>query len=176
MGKRLFLWETAGFLWTAAIGTMLHFLYDWSGGNAVAAAFSAVNESTWEHMKLLFFAILLFSVAQVCLMGRTYPNLPAVRMVSTVAGLLLIPALFYTYTGALGIQVAWANIAIFYVSAFCAFLLDFCLLCKGRLNAPWQQVAGLAILWALAFAFVWCTFRPLQFPLWQDPVTGQFGI
>lgn len=176
MGKRLFLWETAGFLWTAAIGTMLHFLYDWSGGNAVAAAFSAVNESTWEHMKLLFFAILLFSVAQVCLMGRTYPNLPAVRMVSTVAGLLLIPALFYTYTGALGIQVAWANIAIFYVSAFCAFLLDFCLLCKGRLNAPWQQVAGLAILWALAFAFVWCTFRPLPFPLWQDPVTGQFGI
>lgn len=176
MGKRLFLWETAGFLWTAAIGTMLHFLYDWSGGNAVAAAFSAVNESTWEHMKLLFFAILLFSVAQVCLMGRTYPNLPAVRMVSTVAGLLLIPALFYTYTGALGIQAAWANIAIFYVSAFCAFLLDFCLLCKGRLNAPWQQVAGLAILWALAFAFVWCTFRPLPFPLWQDPVTGQFGI
>ena len=176
MGKRLFLWETAGFLWTAAIGTMLHFLYDWSGGNAVAAAFSAVNESTWEHMKLLFFAILLFSVAQVCLMGRTYPNLPAVRMVSTVAGLLLIPALFYTYTGALGIQAAWANIAIFYVSAFCAFLLDFCLLCKGRLNAPWQQVAGLAILWALAFAFVWCTFRPLPFPMWQDPVTGQFGI
>ena len=176
MGKRLFLWETAGFLWTAAIGTLLHFLYDWSGGSAVAAAFAAVNESTWEHMKLLFFAMLFFSAAQVCLMGRTYPNLPAVRTVSTVTGLLLIPALFYTYTGALGVQAAWVNIAIFYVSDLCAFLLDFCLLRRGRLNAPWQQVAGLAILWALAFAFVWCTFRPLPFPLWKDPVTGQFGI
>ena len=176
MGKRLFLWETAGFLWTAAIGTLLHFLYDWSGGDTVTAAFSAVNESTWEHMKLLFFAMLFFSVAQVCIMGRNYPNLPAVRTVSILTGLLLIPALFYTYTGALGFRVDWVNIAIFYGSALCAFLLDFCLLRRGRLGAPWQQVAGLVILWALAFAFVWLTFRPLAFPLWQDPVTGQLGI
>ena len=176
MGKRLFRWEVAGFLWTCGAGTLLHFLYDWSGGNAVAAAFSAVNESTWEHMKLLFFAMLFFSVVQVCAMGRNYPNLPAVRTVSVITGLLLIPILFYSYTGALGVRIGWVNIAIFYVSALCAFLLDFRLLRKGRLSAPWQQVAGLAVLWALAFAFVWFTFRPLPFPLWQDPVTGQFGI
>ena len=176
MGKRLFLWETAGFLWTAAIGTLLHFLYDWSGGRAVAAAFSAVNESTWEHMKLLFFAMLLFSVVQICVMGRNYPNFPAVRTLSILAGLVLIPALFYTYTGALGVRIDWVNIAIFYVSALCAWALDFSLLRRGRLNAAWQQVAGLAVLWALAFAFVWLTFRPLALPLWQDPVTGRFGI
>ena len=56
------------------------------------------------------------------------------------------------------------------------FLLDFALLSRGRLSAPWQQIAGLLILWVLAFSFVWFTFRPLKFPLWQDPVTGQFGI
>ena len=176
MGKRLFWWETAGFLWTCGVGTLLHFLYGWSGESTVAAAFSAVNESTWEHMKLLFFAMLFFSVVQVCVMGRNYPNLPAVRTLSVVAGILLIPVLFYSYSGALGIRISWINIAIFYVSALSAFLLDFCLLRKGRLNAPWQQVAGLAVLWALAFAFVWLTFRPLPFPLWQDPATGQFGI
>ena len=54
MKKRLLLWETAGFLFTAAVGALLHFSYDWSGGTVLAAAFSAVNESTWEHMKLLF--------------------------------------------------------------------------------------------------------------------------
>lgn len=54
MGKRLFYWELAGALFTAALGTLLHFVYDWSGGWGAAAAFSAVNESTWEHMKLLF--------------------------------------------------------------------------------------------------------------------------
>ena len=53
MKKRLLLWEAAGFLFTAAVGALLHFTYDWSGGTVLAAAFSAVNESTWEHMKLL---------------------------------------------------------------------------------------------------------------------------
>ena len=176
MRKRLFWWELAGFLWTCAAGTLLHFLYDWSGGNVIAAAFSGVNESTWEHMKLLFFPILLFSVVQVCVMGRNYPNLLAVRTLSILAGLVLIPVLFYTYTGALGIQESWVNIAIFYVTALVCFLLDFTLLSRGRLSAPWQQIVGLLVLWSLAFSFVCFTFRPLEFPLWQDPVTGQFGI
>ena len=176
MRKRLFWWEAAGFLWTCGGGTLLHFVYEWSGENVLVAAFSAVNESTWEHMKLLFFAILPFSVVQVCIMGRNYPNILAVRTLSVIVGLVMIPTLFYTYTGALGIAVSWVNIAIFYASAVLAFLLDFLLLRRGSLNKPWQQVAGLLILWALAFTFVWCTFRPLPFPLWQDPVTGQLGI
>ena len=41
MRKRLFYWELAGFLFTAALGTLLHFVYDWSGGSTLAAAFSA---------------------------------------------------------------------------------------------------------------------------------------
>ena len=94
MGKRLFYWELAGALFTAAMGTLLHFVYDWSGGWGAAAAFSAVNESTWEHMKLLFFPMFLFSVVQVCCLGRNYPNFLAARGVSTVTGVALIPVLF----------------------------------------------------------------------------------
>ena len=113
MGKRLFYWELAGALFTAALGTLLHFVYDWSGGWGAAAAFSAVNESTWEHMKLLFFPMFLFSVVQVCCLGRNYPNFLAARGVSTVTGVALIPVLFYTYTGVLGRHLLWADIAVF---------------------------------------------------------------
>ena len=116
MGKRLFYWELAGALFTAAMGTLLHFVYDWSGGWGAAAAFSAVNESTWEHMKLLFFPMFLFSVVQVCCLGRNYPNFLAARGVSTVTGVALIPVLFYTYTGVLGRHLLWADIAVFYLS------------------------------------------------------------
>lgn len=176
MRKRLFFWELAGFLFTGALGALLHFLYEWSGGSVLAAAFSAVNESTWEHMKLLYFPMFLFSVVQVCVLGRNYPNLLAVRAVSALAGLVLIPVLFYTYTGVLGYHVMWADIALFYVADLGAFALDFRLLCRGRFSHPWQQVLGLLVLWALAFAFVWCTFRPPGLALWRDPVTGGFGI
>lgn len=176
MRKRLFFWEAGGFLFTAAVGTLLHFVYEWSGGSLLTAAFSAVNESTWEHMKLLFFPMFLFSVAQVCVLGRNYPNFLAVRAVSILAGLLLIPVLFYTYTGVLGFHVMWADAAVFFLAALGAFALDFRLLRQSRLSQSWQQVLGLAALWGLAFCFVWCTFRPVPLALWRDPVTGRFGI
>ena len=47
-------WQIGGFVFEGALGTLLHFVFDWSGGNVAAALFSAVNESIWEHMKLLF--------------------------------------------------------------------------------------------------------------------------
>ena len=176
MRKRLFYWEVAGFLFTAALGTLLHFVYDWSGGSTLAAAFSAVNESTWEHMKLLFFPAFLFSVVQVWVLGRTYPDLLEVRAKAVLTGLALIPVLFYTYTGVLGYHVMWADVAVFFLADLGAFLADFSLLRRGRLSQPWQQLLGLAALWALAFCFVWCTFRPVRLALWRDPVTNQFGI
>ena len=176
MGRRLFYWELAGFLLTGALGTLLHFVYEWSGGSALAAAFSAVNESTWEHMKLLFFPLFLFSVVQVCAMGRNYPNFLAVRALSTLTGLALIPVLFYTYSGVLGHHIAWVNIAVFYLADLGAFLLDGALLRRGRLSSAWHQLLGLLALWGLAFCFVWCTFHPGPLTLWRDPTTALAGV
>lgn len=176
MRKQLLLWELAGFLMTAALGTALHFSYDWSGGWDVAAAFSAVNESTWEHMKLLFFPIFLFSVVQVCLMGRNYPNFLAVRAVGAITGVLLLPVLFYTYTGILGYRIMWMDIAVFLLADFGAFAVDFYLLQRGRFTSGWQQVLGLLLLWGMAFLFVYFTFRPPGVALWQDMKTGNYGI
>ena len=176
MRRRLFFWGLGGFFFTGALGAALHFVYDWSGRNPAAAAFSAVNESTWEHMKLLFVPVFLLSVVQVCVLGRDCPHLLWSRALSTLVGLALIPVLFYTYTGVLGFFVDWANIAVFYLADAGLFALDSWLLRRGRRGALWRQVAGLAVLWGLMFSFVFCTFRPPHIALWQDPVTGQYGI
>ena len=39
------------FIFISVLGVLLHFTYEWSGDNAVVGLFSAVNESTWEHLK-----------------------------------------------------------------------------------------------------------------------------
>ena len=41
------------------LGTLLHFTYDLSNGNQIIATFSSINESVWEHLKLLYFPIRL---------------------------------------------------------------------------------------------------------------------
>ena len=63
--KRWRTWETVGLLVVLAAGNLLHFIYDWTGQSPIAAPLAAVNESTWEHMKLLFFPALLFTMVQL---------------------------------------------------------------------------------------------------------------
>lgn len=174
--KRRSRWEIGGFFFVCGAGVLLHFAYDWSGGNALVGIVSAVNESTWEHMKLLFVSMTLLTVVQFALEERQSPDFWAVRAVSVLAGLVLIPVLFYTYTGILGRNVAWVNIAIYFAAVLGAFAVDHRLRQQGALHGAWKQMAGLAVLWLLAFVFLWCTWQPVKLPLWQDPVTGTYGI
>ena len=64
MKRSIGLWQLFGFAVTALGGTILHFLYDWLGEAVWIAPISGVNESTWEHMKLLFFPMFLFAIVQ----------------------------------------------------------------------------------------------------------------
>lgn len=168
MKRRLFFWEAGGFFFTAAAGVLLHFVYRWSGGGALVAVVSSVNGSVWEQMKLLFLPLFFFSLVQLCREGRNYPNLLAVRSLSGLTGLLLIPILFYSYTGALGLHLPWADGVIFFLADLALFCLDYRLLRRGRFSSLWQQLLGLVLLWGLVFCFVWCAFHPPALPLWQE--------
>ena len=81
--------ETAGMLFTLLFGNLLHFVYDWTGQAGWAAYLSAVNESTWEHMKLLFFPVLLLSV--LVKNGRQKVPVILFRLVPAVILLSLLP-------------------------------------------------------------------------------------
>ncbi|MBQ8732143.1 MAG: hypothetical protein IJY82_04875 [Oscillospiraceae bacterium] len=174
MKRELFLWQFAGFSLTSFGGTILHFLYDWTGGSMLIAPFSGVNESTWEHMKLLFFPLFLFAVVQ----SRYFRDIPSFwwgKLAGTLTGLTLIPVLFYTYNGALGPSPDWVNIGIFYVAAAGCFLLEGWLMKKELF---WGKGAGIAlcILCIIGIFFGVFTFFPLRIPLFCDPITGQYGI
>lgn len=48
-----------GAIFSLAVGALSHFFYEWSGGSTAAGIFFPVNESVWEHMKLVFFPFLV---------------------------------------------------------------------------------------------------------------------
>ena len=47
--------ELVSFVIASALGVLFHFMYEWTGENAIAGLFFPINESTWEHLKLIFF-------------------------------------------------------------------------------------------------------------------------
>lgn len=174
MKRNISLWQFAGFAVTALFGTLLHFLYDWTNHNKLIALFSAVNESTWEHMKLLFFPMFIFALIQSRYF-KDFKNFWCVKLIGIAAGLILIPVLFYTYNGAFGKSPDWVNVAIFFISAAAVFILETRLLKTDRLQckSPW---IAFAVICLLGVMFVVFTFATPHIPLFQDPLTKAYGV
>ena len=162
MDRRIGLWQMAGFLFTSVVGTLLHFLYDWSGQNPVVGLFSGVNESIWEHMKLIYFPMLVFALFQ-----RRFwrgENFWQIKLTGMVTALILIPAVYYTYTGALGISVDWLNIGIFFLAAGVAYYREpkgF----QGKADSLLSSGAALVVLLTIGILFWVFTFCLPGIPL-----------
>ena len=128
-----------GYIAVTVLGTLLHFVYECSSSNMLVGLFAAVNESTWEHMKLAFYPMLIFSVIFMVIyykqpshrgtlpVGCTAANLAE----STLLATWLIPVMFYTYSGIFGFNVAFIDIAIFFISVLFGFIHLWKLQSKG---------------------------------------------
>lgn len=175
MKRSVPLWQMAGFVFTGILGTFLHFLFDLTSGNVIAALFSAVNESIWEHMKLLFYPMLLFALIEYFAWGKEVQGFWNGKLQGILLGLALIPVLYYTYTGILGVSADWFNIAIFFIAAGVAYWRETKLFQKGITpRLPSYLAAGIVA--GIGIGFTVLTFFPLPIPLFQDPLSGTYGF
>jgi len=175
MKKTVSYWQLAGYLFTAVVGTLLHFLFDWTGGNVLVALFSAVNESIWEHLKLLFYPMVAFAVAEYFAWGRDVESFWCIKLLGILLGLVLIPVTYYTYTGIFGFNADWLNIAIFFLAAGLVFWVETKLFERGFACSLNPKLAVLFI-GLVAVLFAVFTFKPPHIPLFQDPVTHTYGF
>ena len=174
MNRSVGLWQLMGFAVTSLGGTILHFLYEWLGEAVWIAPLSGVNESTWEHMKLLFWPMFIFAVAQ-SFFFRDREDFWCVKLRGILLGLLLIPVIFYTYNGVIGKSPDWINIAIFFISAAVAYLYETKAFNEKRLICKSRGLA-IAVLCVIAVLFVLFTFATPQIGIFKDPLTGTYGI
>lgn len=175
MEKKISIREWIGFLFVLVIGSLSHFFYQWSGDNRVVGFFSPVNESTWEHLKLLFFPMLAVIIVSCLAYGRRMPGLLFAQAVGVLAGMLAIVVFFYTYSGILGRHLLLLDIADFVIGVAVAFGVSHALLKKRQWSTTWDFV-GLLLLLLLLAAFLVFTVFPPQIGLFLDPVSGSYGM
>lgn len=168
-------WSFLGFVFVSVTGTLLHFVYDWLGGSAIVGVFSAVNESIWEHMKLLYVPLMIFAVFESRRVADDVDNFWCIKLLTTVAGLLVIPALYYTYTGALGVSADWFNITIFFLATALVFWLEAHLV-RSDFVCRLPSTAAIGALVGIGTLFALYTFLPPHIPLFRDPLDGTYGI
>jgi hypothetical protein len=174
MKRDFWIFGLVGFAVTALLGTVLHFLYDFTGGAAWIAPFSGVNESTWEHMKLMYWPMTAFAVAE-SFFFRGRRDFWWVKLRGTLLGLTLIPVIFYTYNGVIGRSPDWVNIAIFFVSAAAAYVYETSLFKRDEIDFKHPKLAAI-LLFSIGILFIIFTFHTPEIGVFKDPVDGSFGI
>lgn len=175
MKKIIPYWQMGGFIFTAVVGTLLHFVFDWTGGNAVVALFSAVNESIWEHLKLMFYPMVAVAVIEYFFWGKEAQSFWCIKLIGILIGLVLIPVVYYAYTGILGFKVDWFNITIFFLANAVVYWAETKLFQRGYTCQIGSKLA-VVLICLISIAFTILTFVPPHIPFFQDPMTGTYGF
>lgn len=161
------------FLFISVLGVLLHFTYEWSGDNPIVALFSAVNESTWEHLKLLFFPMLLLTIIELLFTEkRQLPsNYLFARTIEILSGMAFIVIAFYTLTGVFAKLPDAVNIALYFLGVFLALCIENKI---NRGNSQNHSAFAAIILLTLTIAFFVFTKYPPSIGLFANPVLTGF--
>ena len=171
--KKLFLYQIISLILSSILGILFHFTYNLSGNNKIIALFSAVNESTWEHLKLIFFPMLIPTILGYIFLKDNFSNFLCVRTIAIISAMLFTIIFFYTYTGILGKNIAFVDISSFFISILIGeYITDLLINNKIKCN----KTIAIAFLFFILILFVIFTFNPPKIQLFKDPITSSYGI
>jgi hypothetical protein len=175
MRRKLLAWETAGAVFTVIIGSLLHFVFEWSGRLAPVALIAAVNESVWEHLKLAFWPSLIFAAVEYAFMRHDTRNFYPAK----AAGLLIMPvtivAIFYAYTSVVGHSILAVDISTFIIAVILGDLASYRIMRLPELSNSIRYLSA-AVLIAMTLAFPIFTYYPPHLALFRDSRNGGYGI
>lgn len=166
-------YQIASTIFVCILGTLLHFTYEILGENTFAASFSAVNESVWEHLKLLFFPMLISTIIGYFYIGKNAPNFLCSKTLEILASIFFIIIFFYTYTGIIGKSIVFIDIASFFVAVILGEYLAYKLIIS---DFKCNNIIAIIILTIILICFVIFTYFTPNIGLFKDPVTNQYGI
>jgi hypothetical protein len=175
LSKKVLIYEIVGTLFIVFLGSAFHFTYELSGKLAIVGAFSAVNESVWEHLKLAFWPSLIWLLIEYMPLKKLANNFLTAKTMGTYLMVAIIPILLYLYTSITGSSILAIDITTFIVAVVLGQFLSYNLFKKNQFSRIADKVA-LVMLVVLGISFTVFTFYPPHLPIFQDPISRGYGI
>lgn len=158
-------------IFTFIVGTLLHFTYKLSGENQLAAIFSSVNESVWEHLKLLFFPMLITTIIGCYYIGKNIPNFLCAKTIGIIVSMVFMIIFFYTYSGVIGNNIPIIDISLFYVATILGEFISYILIIN-KFNC--NNKLFIIVLIIILISFIIFTFNAPNFGIFAVPLTRKF--
>lgn len=157
-------------------GTILHFLYGWTGENAFIGSFSAVNESVWEHLKLSFYPMLIAAIVEFFFVRETTNNYIEAKTIGIFGSICITTVTFFTYTGIIGTNFLLIDILIFILSIVIGEGIAYKIMKKEEQSTLLTKILSGIIVGFLLICFIVCTYCPPEVNFFRDYETGNYGI
>lgn len=170
-------WILLGIPFLFLIGACFHFLFELSNKLTIVGTISAVNESVWEHGKMILLPVICWWSIYYAVNRNKYSiNINkwfTGLLIALVASLIISPVIFYFYTQAFGIQFLVIDIFILLLS----FLVGQCLGLHFYRHAKGiNAYISITIIVLIFISFVVFTFNPPHLPIFFDSSAGKYGI
>jgi hypothetical protein len=170
--NNLKLYTYIGIVFVLTVGTLSHFIYGWSGENYILGLFVPVNESTWEHMKLVFFPMIIYGTFMYFRLSSDYPHILQAICTGILTGTWLIAIMFYSYSGILGFNVLVLDIVVFIASVLVAFRISYkiTLTTNSKHTIFIYRIVPITLVIIMAILFITCTYNPFSIGLFSEPL------
>lgn len=170
-------WIIKGIFGLFLIGSLMHFLYDLSGKNVVVGLIAAVNESVWEHSKMVLLPVICWWSFYYIIKGKEH-NIDKNKwftssLIALLTALISIPMLYYFYTEAFGVEILAVDISILFLAVLFGQLLAFHFY---KYSKGINFYIPICIFILLIIVYMIFTFYPPRIPLFRVSITGQYGI
>ncbi len=161
------------FVLATLLGIAFHYAHRDRTKSLLVHILFPVNESTWEHLKLVYQPMMIMGVLQCLLLSNDYLNIVEGNFMGIIVAMLLIPLLYYPVKILVKKEIMWFSISVFVLSILIGYLTVWVYLKFGISNFSEELSAYLLILLFLAFGVF--TFYPPRIFLFLDPVKKQYG-
>ena len=173
--RRISYYELVGVFFIIMLGSIFHFAFEWSGGQEIVGFFSAVNESVWEHLKIGYWPAVLFALIEYRYLQRLTDNFLFAKTVGIYLIPIVITVLFYSYTAITGESILAVDILTFILAVIVGQLASYKLMIWKKLPHSFNRASLIALI-ILGVVFVVFTYYPPRLNIFQDPITGKYGI
>ena len=161
------------FIIISIIGTLLHFTHGWLDKGLTLHFFSAVNESTWEHMKMLVAPTILVGILQYVFLDKGYINFFNSILILLIIELVTMPLLYETLKKLVKKVPFPITILIFFLSIIFGLTAEYLILTNGVVIFP--EVWSFVLVLLIVSLFGIFSYSPPRSLLFKDPITGRYG-
>ena len=154
---------------------LFHFIYDWIP-SYITAIFFPVNESIWEHMKLLFSAVVMYGIIDYIILQKfkiKYNNFFTNLFVTGISIIPIYLLMFLPVYYKIGENMV-ITIGIMLISIIISQVISYYILKASDLDK--LNIISLILIIMTYIVFAYLTYYPIKTELFFDTQEEKYGL